>query len=63
MFASASHGKRNLKNATGKNVAQRWMGASLLYAESKFRTVKGHLLINEVRDKIKAYQERLKEVA
>ena len=63
MFSSASHGKRNLKNLKGKNTAQRWMGASLLYAEGKFRTVKGYFAINEVKCRIKAYQERQKEVA
>lgn len=63
MFASSSHGKRNLKTTKGKNTAQRWMGASVLYAEGKFRTVKGYLLINEVRSNILKCQQRLKEVA
>ncbi len=63
MFSSSSHGKRNLNNLKEKNTAQRWLEANLLYAEGKFRTVKGYFAINEVKGRIKTYQERQKEVA
>jgi len=62
MFSQVSHRHGNLKNLK-KGMAQRWLGAALLEAERRFRTIKGHLTIKEVQEKMKAHHERLANVA
>jgi len=38
-------------------MAQRWVAAALLDAESRFRTVKGFLHIPEAKKRVKQYHE------
>lgn len=53
MFAQSTSAQGNIKNiSSGKTMPQRWFGTTLLYAEKKFRRVKGHLAIAETRKKI-----------
>ena len=50
MFSQTTWMQRNIKNVkSGKNMAQRWLGATLLQSEKQFRAVKGALSIPEVR--------------
>lgn len=53
MFAQSTWAQGNIKNiSSGKTMPQRWLGTTLLYAEKKFRRIKGHLAITETRRKI-----------
>lgn len=51
MFSQSAWMQRNLKNVK-KDMAPRWLGTTLVEAEKKFRRIKGHLLIAEVRERI-----------
>lgn len=53
MFAQSTWMQGNIKNIhSGKTMPQRWLGTTLLQAEKKFRRIKGHLSIAEVRRRI-----------
>jgi putative transposase len=53
MFAQSSWMQGNIKNVrSGTTMPQRWLGTTLLQAEKKFRRIKGHLSIVEVRGRI-----------
>ena len=57
MFSQTTWMHRNIKNVkSGKNMAQRWLGTTLLQSEKQFRAVKGALSIPEVR---RAIEEKL----
>lgn len=59
---SRLHGR--VKNMTGgKQMARRWVGSNLLEAEKKFRTVKGYLSINEVKEKMRYLRKKKAEAA
>ncbi|MCI0617148.1 transposase, partial [bacterium] len=58
MFAQSTWNQRNIKNIlSDKTMPQRWLGTTLLNAEKKFRRIKGHLAIGEVRRKILQIRE------
>lgn len=64
MLSQVSHLHTRVKNMRGgRQMARRWVGSNLLEAEKKFRTVKGHLSINEVREKMKALQKKKAKAA
>ena len=42
-------------------MAERWMATAILDAERRFRTIKGHLQIEEVKDKIRSLQKQQAE--
>ena len=42
-------------------MAERWVAIALLEAEKNFRTVKGHLQISEVKDRMKLLQKEQAE--
>jgi hypothetical protein len=43
-------------------MAQRWVATALLEAEKRFRTIKGHLQIHEVKDRMRSLQIQQTEV-
>ncbi len=58
MFAQSTWAQGNIKNiSSGKTMPQRWLGTTLLYAEKKFRRIKGYLAIPETRRKIMQIRE------
>lgn len=58
MFAQATWMQGNIKNIrSGKTMAQRWLGTTLLEAEKKFRRIKGYFGISETRKKIMQTRE------
>jgi putative transposase len=58
MFAQSTWAQRNIKNkSSGKTMPQRWLGATLLNAEKKFRRIKGYEAIAETRRKIMQKRE------
>ena len=64
MLSQVSHLHGRVKNMKGgKQMARRWVGSNLLEAEKKFRTVKGYLSINEVKDKMKGLRKRKAKAA
>ncbi len=61
MFSMASRHLHRITHMKKGHMAQRWMGTVLLYAEERFRSVKGYLSISEVRDNIIALKSEKKE--
>jgi putative transposase len=56
MFSLVRHSERNLKRTRGSAMLQRWLGTVLLCCEQRFRKVKGHAEIAQVRATIEADQ-------
>ncbi len=53
MFAKSTWTQRNIKNiSSGKTMAQRWLGTTLIRAEKRFQRIKGFISIPETRSKI-----------
>ena len=58
MFSQVSTKIGRIKVMKKGKMAQRWMATALLDAEKRFRTVKGHLQIQEVKDRIQELQKQ-----
>jgi putative transposase len=58
MFSMVRTKMGRIKAIKKGNMGQRWVATALLDAEKRFRTVKGHLQIAEVRDRIKMLQKQ-----
>lgn len=56
MFSQVSTKMGRIKTIKKGKMGQRWVATALLEAEKHFRTIKGHLQITEVMDKIKSLQ-------
>lgn len=56
MFSTVRYCERNIKRYQGSNMAQRWLAASLLQSEKKFRRIKGYRSIGLAMEQIKAEQ-------
>ncbi len=58
MFSQVSTKMGRIKVIKKGKMAQRWVATTLLEAEKRFRTVKGHLQITEVKDRIRLFQKQ-----
>lgn len=58
MFSQVSTKMGRIKVIRKGKMAQRWMATALLDAEKRFRKIKGHLQIEEVKDRIQALQKQ-----
>jgi len=58
MFSQVSTKMGRVKSIKKGKMAQRWVAATLLEAEKRFRTIKGYLQINEVKNRIKSLQKQ-----
>jgi transposase-like protein len=58
MFSQASTKMGRIKAIKRGKMAQRWVATALLEAEKRFRTIKGHLQIYEVKDRMRSLQMR-----
>lgn len=58
MFSQVSTKMGRVKSVKKGKMAQRWVAAALLEAEKCFRTIKGYLQINEVKNRIKSLQKQ-----
>jgi transposase-like protein len=56
MFSIVRDGEANIKNYQGSRMMQRWLASVLLYAETRFRKIKGFKSIWKVRRTIKQLQ-------
>ena len=56
MFSVVRDGEANIKNYQGSRMMQRWLASVLLYAETRFRKIKGFKSIWKVRKEIKQLQ-------
>ena len=56
MFSMVGRQIGKLKSIKQGKMAQRWVATALLDAEKRFRSVKGHLQIAEVKDRIQSLQ-------
>jgi putative transposase len=56
MFSIVRDGEANIKNYQGSRMMQRWLASVLLYAETRFRKIKGFTSIWKVRKAIKQLQ-------
>jgi transposase-like protein len=56
MFSQVSTKMGRIKVMKKGKMAQRWVATALLEAEKRFRTIKGHLQIHEVKDRMRALQ-------
>ena len=56
MFSVVRDGEANIKNYQGSRMMQRWLASVLLYAETRFRKIKGFKSIWKVRKTIKQIQ-------
>lgn len=56
MFSVVRDGEANIKNYQGSRMMQRWLASVLLYAETRFRKIKGFRSIWKVRKTIKQLQ-------
>ena len=56
MFSMVARQVGRLKSIKQGKMAQRWVATALLDAETRFRSVKGHLQIAEVKDRIQSLQ-------
>ena len=56
MFSMVARQVGKLKSIKQGKMAQRWVATALLDAETRFRSVKGHLQIAEVKDRIQSLQ-------
>lgn len=61
MFSQVSQRMGRIKSMKKGKMAQRWVATALLEAEKSFRTVKGYLQIQEVKDRIKLLQREQKD--
>lgn len=61
MFSQVSTKMGRIKNMKKGKMAQRWVATALLEAEKRFRTIKGHLQIHEVKDRIRTLQKQQAE--
>ena len=52
IFSSVRSCERNIKRYRSSKMGHRWLASVLLYAEEKFRTIKGHADIEAVRERI-----------
>ena len=57
MFSHVGRVTGKIKSYKKEKMAQRWVAAALLDAESRFRTVKGFLHIPEAKKRVKQYHE------
>lgn len=57
-FARTRELCRNVKRWSNANMALRWASAMLLYAEGKFRRVRGHRKMQELLDKLKGIDKK-----
>lgn len=58
MFSMVRSGERNVKHYRSSNMAQRWLAATLLDAERRFRRVRGFNEIGKVRERIEQRKNR-----
>ncbi len=56
MFSQVRRAEKNILRYRGSKMSRRWLGSCLLYAETRFRTVKGHAFIEEVIQNIEREQ-------
>lgn len=56
MFSQVSTKMGRIKVLKKGKMAQRWVATALLEAEKRFRTIKGHLQIQEVKDRMRSLQ-------
>ena len=61
MFSMVRDGESNIKNYQSSRMMQRWLASVLLYAEHRFRRIKGFKSIWKVRKAIK--QSQIKTVS
>jgi len=61
MFSNVRHCEKNLKRTRGSKMLQRWLGSVLLYCEESFRTIQGHVDIQQVISAIEAEQANQSE--
>jgi putative transposase len=61
MFSQVSTKVGRIKVVKKGSMAERWMATAMLEAEKRFRTVKGHLQIAEVRDRMRSFQKQQAE--
>lgn len=62
MFSQLSTKMGRIKVMKKGKMAQRWVATALLEAEKRFRTIKGHLQIQEVKDRMRSLQTQQAEV-
>lgn len=58
MFSMVRNGERNVKRYRNSSMAQRWLAATLLDAERRFRRVRGFNEIGKVRERIEQRKNR-----
>jgi len=61
MFSTVRHCEKNIKRYRSSKMSQRWLASVLLYAESNFRTVKGHNEIPWMMQRIRIMQKEKAE--
>lgn len=61
MFSMVRDGEKNIKRYRDSKMAQRWLGATLIHAEKRFRRVKGYLQIKKVIGEIECQQKEVDE--
>jgi transposase-like protein len=61
MFSQVSTKMGRIKIMKQGKMAQRWVATALLEAEKRFRTIKGHLQIQEVKDRMQSLQKQQAE--
>lgn len=63
MFSQVSTKMERIKVMKKGKMAQRWVATALLEAEKRFRTIKGHLQIDEVKNRMRELQIARAEAA